>query len=178
VKPRRPNFIDMRGRRVGRWSVLREVPRKRPHNGARWLCKCDCGTLKEMDGTSLREGTSRSCGCLQKHLLTTHGMSRTKEYYTWQGILRRCLNQQSDHYPDYGGRGIKVCARWQGKGGFIRFIMDVGAKPFAGASLDRIDNEGDYEPGNVRWADAKTQANNRRNSKHVEMSDYEEMGIA
>lgn len=178
MKHRRSNFINMKGKRIGRWVVLREVPRKRAHNGCRWLCQCDCGTRKEMDGTGLREGKSRSCGCLQKYLLTRHGMSRTKEYYVWQGILRRCNDPESDNYINYGGRGIKVCDRWQGKRGFIRFIFDVGGKPFDGASLDRIDNDGNYAPGNVRWADAKTQANNRRPRKKTYYEEVaEEIGI-
>lgn len=175
---RKPNFVDMRGLKYGRWTVLREVPRKNKHDGCLWLCECSCGKRKKIPGTALRAGATKSCGCYQKFLLTKHGMSRSKEYYIWQGILRRCLDPESDNYENYGGRGINVCERWQGKGGFIRFLFDVGRKPHDGLSLDRIDNDGNYEPGNVRWATAKVQANNRRNSPVDDMTDYEEAGLA
>jgi hypothetical protein len=89
-------------------------------------------------------------------------MTGTTEYITWAGMKQRCFNPNSGNYPDYGGRGITVCARWLGENGFINFFQDVGKKPSPELTLDRIDVNGNYEPGNVRWADAITQANNKR----------------
>jgi hypothetical protein len=148
--------IDITGQRFGHLFVVGDSGERTASGAVMWLCKCDCGKKKPVWGNSLRKGNTKSCGSCSK---IRHGMSRSKLYFTWQGIKRRTADLTN---PDYGGRGIKMSIRWQGKDGFITFARYVGAKPNQDLSLDRIDNEGNYEPGNVRWADAVTQARNRR----------------
>jgi hypothetical protein len=114
------------------------------------------------EGHSLPHGITRTCGHCS-HL--KHGLSKHPLYGIWCGILRRCYCPKAGEYVDYGGRGIKVSRRWQGKNGVIAFVKDVGKRP-KNHTLDRINNDGNYEPGNVRWATAEMQANNRRPSKY------------
>lgn len=137
-----------------------------------WSCRCECGTLRIVDGSSLKSGRTRSCGCLKKELMkssrTTHGQYKdgktTTEINRWMGMKSRCYNLNSPHYKDYGGRGIKVCDRWLES--FDNFFEDLGKCP-EGMTLDRINNDGDYEPGNVKWSTRKEQANNRRNNRPI-----------
>lgn len=129
-----------------------------------WLCRCDCGALKIADGTNLRRGEIRSCGCLNRELsrkrATKHGMCKTAIYKLWYSMIRRCDSPSDDGYKNYGARGIKVSRRWLN---FENFYADMGHRP-DGLSLDRIDNSKGYSKGNCRWADRKTQARNRRSN--------------
>lgn len=132
-----------------------------------WFCLCECGTRKEIYGSSLTRGASKSCGCLSAELSSarrkTHGKTRTPEHVIWLGMRQRCNDKNHPAYKNYGGRGIKVCERWDS---FESFLADMGQAK--GRMIERQDNNKDYEPGNCIWADAKTQANNRRSNRTYE----------
>lgn len=179
--------INLSGRRCGRLLVLHFVGAKNTH--AMWQCKCDCGKLHIISAAHLthRTNPTQSCGCLARE--TRHknyqrgytpearakgGRTRTRHggavratdrspmcrlYKRWQGMLERCSNPKHTHYQLYGGRGITVCDRWLD---FAVFAADMGTPPTEGLTLDRINNDGNYEPGNVRWATVTEQQANRR----------------
>lgn len=159
-------LIDLTGKTFGRLKVLSRDRTKKP--GTYWICVCNCGIKKSINAGSLKNGSSRSCGCLSREKsvarLTKHGLADTPIHGIWVRMNQRCHNPNSRAYARYGGRGIKVCDRWRGKNGFASFISDVGMRPSSKHSLDRIDNDGDYCPENVRWATAKEQGNNKRNN--------------
>lgn len=131
------------------------------------VCRCDCGAERIVIASCLLRGTTKSCRCLHRdtaHLKSRiHGGTKTPEWSAWRDIIARCENPKVRSYADYGGRGIKVCAEWRND--FAAFLRDVGPRPFPELSIDRVDNDGHYEPGNCRWATAKQQANNKRNSR-------------
>ncbi len=153
--PNRPSFKT--GDKIGMFTVLGRGPRN-PSGNIKYHCRCDCGNEKFVNSGSLRRGMSKSCGCqvAEKcgNRFRTHGKSRTKEFFCWGGMLWRCKKD-----PLYTERGIKVCERWLK---FENFLADMGPIPDGKNSVDRINNDGDYEPGNCRWSDPKEQANNRR----------------
>ncbi len=124
--------------------------------------QCDCGTVKLIAKSSILRGLTQSCGCLhaeqQRVLKRTHGQSATKLYNVWNGMRQRCDNPKDSRYADYGGRGIRVCARWRK---FENFLADMGPRP-PGTTLDRENNNGNYTPRNCKWADRKTQNRNTR----------------
>jgi hypothetical protein len=154
-----------------RWTVLAYAGPVR--GGCLWLCKCECGTEKVVLQGKLKNGESRSCGCLQRELASTrrktHGRSGTVEYNAWFGMRARCGNPKHNRYADWGGRGIKVCARWSNpKTGFENFLKDTGLRPGPGYSVERRNNEGDYKPSNCYWGTRSEQAANRRSSVIIE----------
>lgn len=156
-------LIDMTSRRIGRLMVLRRGPNVGAH--AAWACRCDCGNEVNICGRDMRDGSSRSCGCLQiestQRRATTHGHTTSRspspEYRVWSGMLSRCKN-----HPNYAGRGIKVCERWLN---FENFLADMGPRPMVPRhTIERENNDGNYEPGNCCWATyAKQQRNKRTN---------------
>lgn len=167
--------VDLVGQRFGRWVVTGYVgrPYDRRHI---WSCACDCGSLGEVEDSSLKFGKSRSCGCARREASasigvrsSTHGMSKTApEYYVWASIKQRCLNPNVRNWHDYGGRGIRICDRWRDS--FEAFYEDMGPRPSDRHSIDRIDNDGNYEAGNCRWADISTQSRNRRSNIMVKVN--------
>ena len=156
--------IDRTGHVFGRWTALSRVSGQR-----KWLCRCECGTVKTVATSHLRQGKSRSCGCLEKELTSarakTHGMSATVEHRTWMSMRDRCRNPKAAHYDCYGGRGITVCERWINS--FGNFYEDMGPRPSSRHSIDRIDVNGHYEPQNCRWATTKQQRRNTRKTRIV-----------
>lgn len=153
------------GQRFGRWTVLRWDETK-PRGGGLahyWVCRCECGTVRSVRASQLRTGRSASCGCAgqEKNVqrLTKHGMYGTPTYQCWQAMIRRTCNAGSHEWSRYGGRGITVHPDWRD---FEAFLRDMGERPSPAFSLDRINNEGNYEPGNVRWATAREQQHNTR----------------
>lgn len=158
---------NLAGERVGRWTVLREDC-GRTQRCRRWFCKCECGTIRSVTAYHLLNGSSLSCGCLNREVTSTrvraHGLSHTPEYQAWSLMVRRCTDTKDRAFKNYGGRGIKVCERWLGRDGFTAFLADIGAKPTPDHSLDRRNPNGDYDPANCRWATRAEQSRNKRNN--------------
>ena len=152
--------IDISGQKFNRLTAIEPVGRS--GTSVLWRCVCDCGEQTEVRAYALRSGEIKSCGCARADRVITHGKTNTPEYKAWAGMIARCCNEKNKRYPLYGGRGINVCDRWRAS--FSDFLADMGQRPSPKHSLDRINNDGDYEPGNCRWADQKTQCRNRRNN--------------
>src|SRR6476659_6232781 len=135
---------------------------------ARWLCKCDCGGTTPVTSTNLKTGHVKSCGCYNRQLVNDrnfkHGHAPrgrpSAEYVCWRHVRNRCFDPLDPSWKYYGGRGITMCDQW--KDDFTAFIRDMGQRPSPKHSIDRKNNDGNYEPGNCRWATAKEQRNNRR----------------
>jgi hypothetical protein len=153
------------GDRFGRWVVASDEPHYPKPKRTYWLCRCACGTEDIILYNNLRRGQSKSCGCLAERIKTTHGMTKTPEWDIWSAMRGRCNNPGDKRFADYGGRGIKVDDSWRD---FSNFYRDMGPRPTPDHSLDRINNDGNYEPGNVRWATRKEQQRNRAITAVVE----------
>lgn len=147
-----------------RFGWLRVIARSHPSDSgkARFLCQCRCGAEKVIRADGLRSGDYVSCGCRKSKKLLKHGMSRTPEHRAWSNMIERCYTKTHTNFPNWGGRGIRVCARWRKS--FKYFLADMGYRP-RNHSLHRKDNDGNYTPSNCKWATAKEQASNRRPSR-------------
>jgi hypothetical protein len=162
--------IDIIGNRYGRLVVLSLINERTKNQKVQWLCQCDCGNETVVIGAHLRNGETKSCGCFNSEVARSKsvihgerrsGLGTTKEYEAWCSMKARCSRHSYTNFKYWGGRGIKVCDRWANS--FQNFLADVGRKPSSKHSLDRYpDKDGDYEPGNVRWATRKQQNNNQR----------------
>lgn len=156
--------IDITGRKFGRLRVLKRAGTYKSGD-ALWDCACDCGASKTAQGSALRKGLIKSCGCLQKETRSsnnrTHGMSNTALYRLWAGMVQRCTNPNATNYANYGGRGVTVCKRWLA---FLNFKADMGDRP-SGTSIERRNNSRGYSPSNCYWATRKEQNSNKRNNR-------------
>lgn len=174
--PRNSRFKDLTNKVFGRWTVLSF--RRTTSDKPAWLCRCECGTEKVVRAIYLIDGRSQSCGCFQRECVSeqfaTHRKTGSPEHRTWKSMIGRCCNPKNPKYPDYGGRGIRVCDCWRES--FQAFFDDMGRRP-SGHTLDRIDNDGNYEPSNCRWAVLAEQANNKRTNHFLEY-DGKRMSIA
>lgn len=171
-----PATISLVDVRCGRLTVTEQDFSNK--QGWHWKCRCDCGKTVTVSGSNLRRRRAQSCGCLSRERsaeamrlqFTTHGHTVGKrigrpwssEYAAWASMIQRCTNPKASGWSYYGGRGVSVCPEW--KSSFEAFYKHMGRKPSKSHSLDRIDVNGNYEPGNVRWATKKEQRANRRDS--------------
>lgn len=159
-------FIDLTSQTFGRWQVLRWDA------DGRWICRCQCGVERSVRGCHLRSGASQSCGCYSRDWSREHsrkhGYSQHPLHTRWRHIIRRCFDPRCWNYKRYGGRGITIWPPWRHDA--VRFIEDVereiGPIPFPDAQLDRIDNDGNYVPGNLRWATRSQQQLNQRANRY------------
>lgn len=172
-------IVDITGNKYHKLTVIGMIPNKIP---IKWVCKCDCGKIKFVIGGNLKSGGTKSCGCDKKK---SNGLSRTSIYQVYKGIIQRCYNHKNKDYRNYGGRGITVCDEWRNS--FIVFYnWSVSSGYDKSLQIDRINNNGNYEPLNCRWATLKQQGRNRRTNNIIEyngksqcLSDWaEELGIS
>ena len=161
---------DLRNLRFGRLTVMHEAEKR--GQKARWLCTCDCGNTATVQSSNLTTGHTSSCGCVTKELQskraternTIHGHNtvsyKSPTWQSWHAMMCRCYSRSHKSYPSYGGRGIVVCERWKS---FVEFYKDMGDRP-DGLTIERMNVNGNYEPGNCRWASASDQQRNRRDN--------------
>lgn len=168
-----PNAKNLTGQKFGRLTALGPTRKERDVSGRSllvWRCRCSCGTVIETRSCNLLSGDTSSCGCYQKEDIaqrsTTHGQAKrygiTPERIAWKNMRSRCENPKATNYAWYGGRGIKVCQRWQS---FQSFYSDMGQRPSLNHSIERNNPNGDYEPSNCRWATRAEQSANKRNTR-------------
>ena len=165
---------DLNGRTFGRLKII--CKSGSTARGILWVCRCDCGERREILSASLTNGNTKSCGCARNESNVarskTHGLTCSPEYVVWSALKSRCLNPNNLDYPSYGGRGITICEQWLS---FEAFYIDMGPRPDKGYSVERCDNNGNYDPSNCHWVTVKEQSRNKRNTRYVE---YEGQSIS
>ena len=171
-----PQSLDMTGETAGQLTVLGLSPWTRHHK--RYVCRCTCGTKISVSQNQLRNGKTKSCGCLRRHITAElgrsakkHGLTNGPEFQAWNQARLRCSPKcRPHHFSRYYGRGIRMCEEWRTS--FQAFIDHIGLRPGPEYSLDRINNDGHYEPGNVRWATRSEQAKNRAARQRNELGQF------
>lgn len=154
-------FIDLTGQKFERLTVIKWI-RKNKQSRYKWLCRCDCGQEVVVLGYNLRNGHTKSCGCLNKEKITKHGLSGIPMYHVWEQIIQRCTNPNCKEYKNYGGRGITVCERWLK---FENFNKDMGKSWKSGLTIERTKNEEGYYKENCEWVTSKINSRNKRNNR-------------
>lgn len=172
-------LIDLTGKRFGRLIALnyKGLGHGSTKHG-KWKCRCDCGSTVLVAGIKLRNGHTKSCGCLHSETCREngkrnrkHGKRTTSLYTIWHGLVERCTNQNYHHFNDYGGRGITVCPEWKQFENFFNWNTSLGKDGYRkGLSIDRIDNNKGYFPSNCRWTTAVVQQRNKRNNKIITLN--------
>lgn len=171
IKPQKDKpLIDLTGQKFGRLTVLKQGERINNHIG--WVCRCDCGSIKTVEGRYLTKGRTKSCGCLNKEIntqkATKHSLCGTRLYNTYHNMKKRCYNPHSDHYKWYGAENKTICDEWLGKDGFLNFqkwALENGYRD--DLTIDRIDNTKGYSPDNCRWVTPKENCRNKRNNRRI-----------
>lgn len=165
-------YKDITGQKFGRLTALYRLENYHKQ-GVYWLCVCECGKFKEVNGKDLRKGNTKSCGCLKHDVLSnfhkrriTHGKSNTRLYRIWKAMIQRCYKKYCTNYKYYGGRGVRVCNEWLNDNTmFFDWAINNGYKE--GLTIDRIDVNGNYGPSNCRWITTKQQNRNKRSNKNI-----------
>lgn len=168
--PTHKGFCNLTGHKYGKLTVIGLAGRKTQPNGANsfyWFCICECGEKAVIRGMDMRHGKTTSCGCVKLARITalkySHGLSHSPENQVWTQMIQRCTNPKNKSFKNYGGRGIKVCDRWLNS--FANFYADMGPRPSDEHSIDRTNNDGNYEPGNCQWVKRKAQSRNTRGNR-------------
>lgn len=166
--PSNPRFINLTGQVFGNLTVISYIGKRGPRHHY-WTCHCNCGVIREVTSSNLIRGNTRSCGCLRikisRERTTTHNAYHSPEYKVWSRMIDRCCNKNNKSFSNYGGRGIIVCEQWLGINGFSNFINNMGNRPTSKHSIERIDNNKNYEPNNCHWATKTEQNRNKRNNR-------------
>ena len=160
-----PRLKDITGKKFNKMTVIERAENAK-QGQARWLCRCECGAERIVAGYNLTRGSVKSCGCLKKARMTKHGLSSHPMYSIWKAMKKRCNNKNDKKYLDYGGRGIIVCREWMES--FESFYFDMKDSYYLGLTIDRINNDGNYEPKNCKWSTRKEQCNNKRTNCIIE----------
>lgn len=153
---------DLSGKKFNMLYVIKDSGKRSKSRGVYWVCRCNCGNIKLVEGRLLKTGNTKSCGCYHKSLewqtSKKHGMSQTPTYRSWNSMIQRCRDEQNASYKNYGAKGIYVCDRWKI---FENFLQDMGERP-KNKTLDRINSSLGYSAENCRWANSKLQSANKK----------------